>query len=163
MNLLIPQRASKLMLFLFFFLYMTACLSNSASHLEEYEHKTILLPNGKTFKVYMAKTYKEQKRGLSKIKSEDFSQKEGMFFTGKKMYMRQFWMPETHFNLDIVFLNADLYVLDIHRNLEHFPSPGPRSKVPMSKEVFAQHILEVKAQSPIAKEVKIGQFLRWGK
>lgn len=109
----------------------------------------------------MAKTYKEQKRGLSKIKDEDFPHGEGMFFTGNKMYMRQFWMPETHFNLDIVFLNSDLYILDIHRNLAHFPKPAPRSKIPMSKEVFSRHILELKSGSPLAKQIKIGQFLKW--
>jgi uncharacterized membrane protein (UPF0127 family) len=161
MIVFIPQRASKLMLFLFFFLYMTACFSNSASHLKEYKHQTIILPNGKSFKVYMAKSYKEQKQGLSTIKDEDFSADEGMFFTGHKMYMRQFWMPNTHFNLDIIFLNADLYVLDIHRNLEHFKEAGPRAKVPMSKEVYAQHILEIKSDSPLAKKIKIGQILKW--
>lgn len=155
---LIPKSISNLMLFLLL-ISMTGCNSSTASHLKELATKTLTLPSGKTLKVYIADSDKDQKKGLSSIKDEDFSDNEAMLFTGPRMYMRQFWMPETHFNLDIIFLNADYYVLDIHRNIQHFPKKGPKSEVPLSKEVFSQHVLEIKASSPYAKQIKPGMIL----
>jgi uncharacterized membrane protein (UPF0127 family) len=110
----------------------------------------------------MALTDNQQREGLSKIASSDFSDKDGMFFTGNKMFPRQFWMPETHFNLDVFFLSADLYVLDIHRDLQHSPTKSRnRSIVPLSKEVICQHVLELKANSELANKIKRGMVLKW--
>ena len=98
---------------------------------------------------------------ISTLESKDFSGTEGMFFTGAKMYPRQFWMPETHFNLDIIFLNADLYVLDIHKNIQHYKTREPKHKVPLSKEVISQHVLEIRADSPLSGKVQPGMILKW--
>lgn len=157
----ISQTTLKLMLFLALGLFLTSCNTSTASHLELLEKKEITLPSGETLKAYIAKTAKEQKKGLSTIKSEDFSDREVMFFPANRMFVRQFWMPETHFDIDIIFLNQDLYVLDIHRNLKHFPAKYPQDEIPKSKEVFSQHVLEIKSSSPLAKKIKRGMILKW--
>ena len=140
---------------------LTSCTTNSAEHLKSYPVKTLSLPSGKTVKVYIANSYQRQKDGLSKIKSEDFSSTEGMLFPEDRMMLRQFWMPETHFDLDVIFMNEDYYVLDIHRSLKHYPAKGERGIVPLSKEVFSQHVLEVRSDSPLAKEIQPGMTLNF--
>lgn len=147
------------MLFLLFLL-VTACNNSTASHLKELEVKYFVLPSGKKIKTYIAKTDEEQKKGLSTIQPADFGMNEGMLFPAERMFIRQFWMPETHFNLDLIFMNADYYVLDIHRNLQHFPKREPRRDVPLSKEVYSQHVLEVRSDSPLAKEIQPGMILK---
>ena len=159
MLVLIPKSVSNLMLFLLL-VGLTGCNeSNTATHLQQLKKQTLSLPSGEKLTVYIADADKDQKKGLSTILEKDFSDTETMLFTGSHMHIRQFWMPETHFNLDIIFLNADYYVLDIHRNVQHYPKKEPRSKVPLSKEVFSQHVLEIKSSSPYAKQIKPGMIL----
>lgn len=154
----IPQYG--LILTLFLSLSITSCKS-SADHLKDYRLSELKLDSGTVLKVYIAESREQQSRGLSQIKSNDFGPKETMLFPLPRMKYRQFWMPETHFDLDIIFMNADYYVLDIHRKLKHYPKKNPRSKVPMSKEVFSQHVLEIRSDSPHAKEIQPGMTLKF--
>ncbi len=128
---------------------------------KSYQQGEITLPSGKKLKVYMAINDQQQQMGLSHIKDSEFADNDTMIFMDKRYSSRQFWMPDTHFNLDIIFLNEDLYVLDIHRNLKHYPKSGPREKIPLSKKVYCQHVLEIKSSSPLAKEIKPGMILNW--
>lgn len=162
MNLFIHQSTLKLIIFIAFLIPITSCKSSSSDHLKSYTVKELLLPNNEKLKVFIADTSLRQKKGLSKIKNEDFPSNAGMFFPGKRMYLRQFWMPETHFDLDVIFLNQGFYVLDIHRNLKHYTGKKrDRTNVPLSKEVLSQHVLEVKSKSKISKMIKPGMVLRW--
>lgn len=135
--------------------------SASKNPFNSYQQGEITLPSGKRLKVYMAVSDEQQQMGLSHIKLNEFADDETMLFTGTKDSTRQFWMPDTFFNLDIIFLNEDLYVLDIHRNLQHFPKSGPRSEIPLSKKVYCQHVLEIKSTSPWASEIQPGMILNW--
>lgn len=117
--------------------------------------------DGHKIEIFVADTGKRQKEGLSKIQSKDFSVNQGMLFPEDGMRLRQFWMPETHFDLDVFFMNEDYYVLDIHRQLKHFPKEGPKKQIPLSKEVFSQHVLELRSDSPHAAKIKPGMILKF--
>ncbi len=134
--------------------------ASTASHLDNYPIKTLKLGDKKV-KVYIANNDERQRQGLSKIQSKDFPIDAGMLFPDEYMHIRQFWMPETYFDLDVIFMNSDYYVLDIHRGLKHFPGKGSRREVPLSKEVFCQHVLELRADSPLAKLVQPGMTLKF--
>ncbi len=157
----IPQTLAKLIIFLGYLSFLTGCNASTADHLKGYKHTTMKLPSGEEFKVHIAETYSQQKMGLSKIKPGDFPTNEGMLFPEERMFTRQFWMPNTHFDLDVIFMNADYYVLDIHRSLKHYPHPADRSKTPFSKEVFSQHVLELRSDSPLAKKISPGMTLKF--
>ena len=160
MRLFIQQSIPKLIIFLSFLTYLTSC-NSSSSHLKGYQTKTLTLNTGEKLTIYIADSAEKQVRGLSNIQDKDFSNNEGMLFLGEGMSPRQFWMPETFFDLDIFFLTEDFYVLDIHRNLKHSPSKSrDRSSVPLSKEVVSQHVLEIKSSSPLAKKIKRGMILK---
>lgn len=135
--------------------------SSSKNPYKSYQQGEITLPSGKKLKVYLAINEDQQKMGLSHVKAEEFGDNDAMIFLDKTYSTRQFWMPETHFNLDVVFLNEDLYVLDIHRNLQHYPKAEPRSAIPLSKKVYCQHVLEIKSDSPLAQEIRPGMILNW--
>lgn len=161
MTVFIPQRVLKLMLFLLLISGSISCQSDSASHIRDYETKKLELPSGELITTYIAKSVSEQKRGLSKINSEDLKDFEGLFFTGDKIKPRQFWMPEVYFDLDLFFLSADLYVLEIHRGLKSHRTRFPESEVPRSKTVMSVHVLELKANTRIARKIEQGMFLKW--
>lgn len=158
MHQFIPQVWAKFIIFIVLFL---GCDANTASHLNDYQLKTIKLPSEETFQVYIAEGALKQAKGLSDIEPEDFPKDLGMFFPGEGIKERQFWMPNTLFNLDIIYLSEDLYVIDIHRNLPRFRGFEPRSKIPMSKKVKCTHVLEVVSGSELAKKIQPGMLLKW--
>lgn len=156
----IHQTVLKLTYFLGLFAFLTSCDASTAKHLQNYKKVKLNFEDGQQLTIYIAKSAAEQKRGLSGIKKEDFSLNEGMLFPKEEMDYRQFWMPNTYFDLDLFFMNSDFYILDVHRGLKHFPHQGPKNKIPLSKIVFSQHVLEIRSDSPIAKKLKSGMKIK---
>jgi uncharacterized membrane protein (UPF0127 family) len=137
--------------------------SNGNNPYLSYPKLEIELPSKKTINVYVAVDAKRQQLGLSHVRPSEFNDNDTMLFTGEHFQVRQFWMPETHFNLDIIFLAPDLTVLDIHRDVQHYPAKVTRQNkdsVPLSKKAYCQHVLEIKTSSPLASEFKIGLKLK---
>lgn len=141
------------------FLILISCSDSDV--FESYKKSQILTKSGKKLEVILAINDVEQEKGLSNIRPNQLNDNQVMLFTAKSTKLRQFWMPETFFNLDIVFLTSDLYIIDIDRNVQKHPTRYPRDKVPLSKSVFCTHVLEIKSTSPLAKEIKVGEFLKW--
>ena len=150
---------TKLINFLLLCCLFIAC--NDQLNFKNYFKGTIELPTGEKLTTYLAINEQQQKQGLSHITDNQFKNDEVMLFVGHESSFRQFWMPETFFNLDIIFLTKDLYVLDIHRNLQHFTKDGPREMIPISKRVRCQHVIEIKSSSPLAELIQPGMILKW--
>lgn len=159
MNSYIQYSPTKLINFLLLTFLFISCNSNAM--FQEYHKVTIQTPTGENLKVYLAISRDQQTQGLSTVKKDEFSDNEAMLFYGKIDLERHFWMPNTYFDLDIIFLNEDFYVLDIHRSLKHFPYSGPESSIPRSKRVKCRHVLEIKSSSPVAKKIQPGMILKW--
>ena len=143
---------------------MFACedtTNNLKNPFRSYPTGKISLPSGNNVNIFIATDPEQQQLGLSHLKDNELKSNEGMLFPSKTYKVRQFWMPDTHFNLDIYFLNEDFYVLDVHRNLQHFPKSGPKEEVPISKQVECMHVLELKSSSSLAKEIQPGMLLNW--
>jgi uncharacterized membrane protein (UPF0127 family) len=121
----------------------------------------LTLSSGRQLKIDLALTASEQIRGISGIKAKDFAGDRGMLFVYWDYARRQFWMPDTHFDLDIFFLDKDLKILAVERNVPHYPGRQNPSKIPRTKTVLSAHVLEMKSDSPLAKELKPGQTLKW--
>lgn len=138
---------------------LTSSCNDSTPHFKSYDQSILTLKSGEKITIYIAQNHQQQTLGLSGIKPDQLKDNEGMLFPEKEMQQRMFWMPETHMNLDIFFLNADFYVLDIHRNLQHFPKREPKENIPRSKTVYSQHVLELKSSSPLAAKIKRGMIL----
>jgi uncharacterized membrane protein (UPF0127 family) len=121
----------------------------------------LTLSSGRQLKIDLALTASEQIRGVSGIKAKDFANDRGMLFLYWDYAQRQFWMPDTYFDLDIFFLDKDLKILEVQRNVPHYPGRQNPSKIPRTKKVLSAHVLEMKSDSPLAKELKPGQTLKW--
>lgn len=145
-----------------YILLMLVIISCSRGNFSSYL-KTELILDSVNITTYISKTKEQHIKGLSHIRDADFSNKEAMLFynVGKNKKFCRFWMPNTHFNLDIVFLDSDFRVVDIDRNLEKFPYSGPMHWIPISREVKCTHVLEIKSKSPFAKKINKGMLLKW--
>ena len=137
------------------------CLVFKAPLLLAMESGKILLPSGLVLSTQLAITIEEQQQGLSGVASKDFKSDQAMLFVYKQTGMRSFWMRDTYFNLDIIFLNKDLKVLAIAKNLPAHPGDKEPPPIHRTSPVWARHVLEVRADSPAAREIKTGMVLKW--
>lgn len=122
---------------------------------------TLISPKGETISLSLSLTPEEQSKGLSGLRPEKMSQQEGMLFVYNSVAPRQFWMPDTYFNLDIIFLAPDLKVIGIEKNVPAHPGLKEPPVIYRTKTYNAQYILETKAGSPFSGPLKIGDQLKW--
>lgn len=145
-------------------LVLFACQSESRKgsgvH-SQMERVELITPAGDTIQTTLAIDPKDQEQGLSGVKPEDFSDNQGMLFFYLEDEERHFWMPDTYFDLDLFYLDKDLKVIDIIRKLPFYVGRANLNLVPRARGVWCRHTLEMKATSPIAQKIKLGDILKW--
>ena len=70
----------------------------------------------------------EQKRSYGLMNREDMRPNSGMLFIWKDSQIRNFWMKNTHFNLDLFFLNNHGEIIEIYNNAKAFDETNIKSK-----------------------------------
>jgi uncharacterized membrane protein (UPF0127 family) len=121
----------------------------------------LVTPSGETIETTLAITLLEQEQGLSGVKPEDFSDEQGLLFFYLQDDERHFWMPDTYFDLDLIYLDKELKITDIIRKLPHHKGRANQELIPRARGVWARHVLEMKSSSEIAKKLKEGDVLQW--
>ena len=142
---------------LLLFVLIYSCQSESQDPLK----KVILEFNGEEIKTTIVYTPEEQSQGLSGVKPEDFDDNQGMLFFNTEEEERNFWMPDTYFDLDLFYLDKDLKVIDIVRKLPHYIGRANPSLIPRARPVFCRHVLEMKASSVLSQKIQIGDHFTW--
>lgn len=133
----------------------------SESRTDSFNHTVLTSPSGDKINTRLVYTPKDQEQGLSGVRPEDFKENEGMLFFYLVPDMRYFWMPDTYFDLDLFYLDQDLKITDIIRRLPHYVGRLNPELIPKARGVWSLHVLEMKADSPIGKNLKIGDQLKW--
>ena len=70
----------------------------------------------------------EQKRFHGLMNREDIKSNSGMLFIWKNRQIRNFWMKDTHFNLDLFFLNNQGKIIEIYKNAKAFDETNIKSQ-----------------------------------
>ena len=70
----------------------------------------------------------EQKRSYGLMNREDMKSNSGMLFIWKDSQIRNFWMKNTHFNLDLFFLNNQGEIIEIYKNAKAFDETNIKSQ-----------------------------------
>jgi uncharacterized membrane protein (UPF0127 family) len=118
-------------------------------------------PYGNSVELTLAQTPAQQTKGLSGIKSQNFKNSQGMLFINSEMGERRFWMPETFFNLDIIFLDQNLKIVGLEKNVPAHPGMMEPPEIYRTKIYFAQYVLETKATSRFGVKLKISDQLNF--
>jgi uncharacterized membrane protein (UPF0127 family) len=126
-----------------------------------YPQGKIKLTNGQELRTFVAKDVEKQTQGLSGVLKEDFEETEAMLFYYEEDGPRRFWMPDTYFNLDIFFLDKNLQVIDIERNMPAHPGRSEPPRISQTRTVKCRHVLELKSNSELSRAIKIGDQLTW--
>ena len=70
----------------------------------------------------------EQKRSYGLMNREDMRPNSGMLFIWKDSQIRNFWMKNTHFNLDLFFFNNHGEIIEIYKKAKAFDETTIKSK-----------------------------------
>ena len=70
----------------------------------------------------------EQKRSYGLMNRKDMKPNSGMLFIWKDSQIRNFWMKNTHFNLDLFFLNKQGEIIEIYKNAKAFDETNIKSQ-----------------------------------
>ena len=70
----------------------------------------------------------EQKRSYGLMNRKDINSNSGMLFIWENRQIRNFWMKNTHFNLDIFFLNNQGKIIEIYKNAKAFDESNIKSQ-----------------------------------
>ena len=93
----------------------------------------------------------EKKRSYGLMNREDMRPNSGMLFIWKDSQIRNFWMKNTHFNLDLFFLNNHSEIIEIYKNAKAFDE----TKITSKEKV--KFVLEMNAGE---QNLKIGHKLK---
>ena len=70
----------------------------------------------------------ELKRSYGLMNRKDMKPNLGMLFIWKDSQIRNFWMKNTHFNLDLFFLNKQGTIIEIYKNAKAFDETNIKSQ-----------------------------------
>jgi hypothetical protein len=111
--------------------------------------KIVMVINGRSVFADVADTPTLRERGLSG--TEDLKDNEGMLFVFDEPSRPGFWMKEMNFPLDIIWISADNFIVDVSEDLQ--PSSYPRI---FSPKMDAKYALEVRSGFVQRNSIKIG-------
>ena len=124
-------------------------------------HSTMKNPDGNTVELKLELTRAQHTQGLSGLKTNEFKDSEGMLFVNPEEGPRRFWMPDTYFNLDIIFLDHNLKVVGIEKNVPAHPSKTEPPEIYKTNTYQAQFVLETKAGAKFGMKLKTGDQLKF--
>jgi len=121
----------------------------------------ISLPNGAIVRVRLALSEEDKAQGLSGLDESDFAKDEALLMMNTETKTRLVNMGDTYFDLDVFFLNDELVVVGVQRELKAHPGRAEPPAVPKSMRVEARHVLEMRADSRLAAAIELGMPLTW--
>lgn len=144
-----------------FFCFISSCKTEPSkiSYPQGYElYPTATIEVGnQTIPVLVAKTDQEKAKGLSSIEASAWPLNQGMLFYYSDSELKSFWMPDTYFSLDIIYLNSSNKVIHIDENVPFHPGYTEPPKIWRGKSYYSQHILELRSNHPY--KIKVGDKL----
>ncbi len=116
---------------------------------------------GEVIHVELARSKATQAKGLSGRKKGSLKENQGMLFVYREKNLKSFWMPDTYFDLDIIFLDENLKIINIQRKVPHHPGRTEPPAIARTPSILSQHVLELAADSKLSRKLKAGQQFKW--
>lgn len=110
----------------------------------------VYLPNGKEITAELAVSPEARERGL--MYREKIEPDQGMLFVFEEEDLYSFWMKNTLIPLDIIWLNSNLQIVHIEKNVPPCPRDPCPGYMPRSPALY---VLELKAGQAEANNLKL--------
>lgn len=142
------KKTLKFFIFFVFFPIFTFGCSNSQVEVEKY-----IIVNNKKIIIELADSEAEKIKGLSK--RAELKSNEGMLFVYNDYKIRNFWMKDMLFPIDIVWIK-DNKIIGIEKNLQ--PETGDNLKIYKSP-IPVNYVLEINSGFCDQNNIKDGDYL----
>jgi uncharacterized membrane protein (UPF0127 family) len=109
------------------------------------------------FTVEIADEPEEWRHGL--MERPALAPEAGMLFLFPNAAPRSFWMMNTLIALDIVFVDAQGYIINIHENVP--PCQPPRRCPSYASAAPARYVLEIAGGQTRARDIRVGDQLHF--
>ena len=110
----------------------------------------VIFDSGAVFNVEVAKTDQEKSKGL--MFREQMPKDDGMLFFFDDESPKTFWMKNTLLPLDMIFIDADMVVVEIKANVP----PCKEDPCPTYESEPAKYVLEINGGVAEKKNINIG-------
>jgi len=100
------------------------------------------------FEVELADTDYKRERGLMYRRS--LAENQGMFFDFPNSEIRSFWMKNTYLSLDLLFIDENYFIVDLHEQA------FPLREDPILSKVPAKYVFEIKSGMCQKMNIKLG-------
>ena len=158
---------------LYLFLYSASALTQEETKAVS-KYNNFISPSSKSYfiqherdQIFQVKVlYKKEDlaQGFSGINPQQVGNHQGLFFYFPKSSERKFWMPNTLFNLMIIYLDDHLEVKKVIRNAPHHIGYKENTeRIYRAPPFVARYVLEFKASSPFLMNIKPGSRFSWVK
>ncbi len=117
------------------------------------QHEPSVTLNGKNVLVEIANN--DQERSVGLMYREHLDENKGMLFTYPDENIRSFWMKNTLIPLDMIFINKNFEIVDIHQ-----AEPCPKEGECPSYGAKAQYILEVNKGFSQKNNISVGNKIK---
>lgn len=117
------------------------------------EFYPLVAPKGK-IQIEKAETFEQREKGLSN--REKLDSKKGMLFIFETDKAGCFWMKDTKFPLDIIWIDSDKKVVELEKDVR--PETYPTAFCPTAK---ATYVLEIASGQSTVLGIDVGSQLRW--
>ena len=107
----------------------------------------------KTIDIEVADNAYETQTGL--MYRQSMTEKQGMLFIFEDEKPRSFYMKNTEFSIDIIYINSDKEIVSIQKNAK------PYDPTSLPSEGAAQYVLEVNAGLSDTWELEKGDVVAW--
>ncbi|MFA4886665.1 MAG: DUF192 domain-containing protein [Candidatus Nanoarchaeia archaeon] len=118
------------------------------------QHQSTVSINDQDIIVEIADTFEERAQGL--MFREHLDEYAGMIFIYPKEQHAGFWMKNTLISLDIIFIDKDFKIVDIHTAQ---PCVNEDECIPYGPTEQVQYVLEVNAGYAEKNGIKKGDFI----
>ena len=150
--LLIVLIGIALLLITSFLFFQNQSTEISTKHQMAWIEKRLVYINGRPLSVEIADEPYEQARGLS---GRDFlGENDGMLFIFSQPGKHGFWMKNMKFPLDIIWIDENLTIVDITKNLS--PATYPATFAPSSP---VKYVLEINTGWSDKNSVRLGDIV----
>lgn len=153
-----PLFMKKYLFFVFiiiFILMLVFVIKNNLNNSNSLKENKICI-NDYCFDVEIAKTQEERTRGL--MYRESLDQDKGMLFIFDQEKEHSFWMKDTLIPLDIIWINKDMEIVYIEKNVQ-LCKEDPCERYKSDKPT--KYVLELNAGQTDKANIKIGDRLLW--
>ena len=116
----------------------------------------VILPDGNTLQVEIAKTQEQTERGL--MFRENLEEKQGMLFIFAQDDKRLFWMKNTLIDLDMIFIDSTGRITSIASDIPHSYIGAPEEEIAHAAG-FGKYVLEVNSGFANKYNLKPGDML----